>query len=131
MLVTYYFCAFDGMYRLARDYKLSIAASLLASVLFGAGGWLALHLSSGHSNFASASLFPYLVLFYRRGREQIEWTIPLGATAAWIVGAGGTSTPAMATVLLATVATVDAVEKRTLRPFMVLACGAACAGLLG
>ncbi|HZS36000.1 MAG TPA: hypothetical protein VFF06_04200 [Polyangia bacterium] len=131
MLLTYYFCAFDGMYRLARDHEASVSASLLASVLFGAGGWLALHLSSGHSNFASAALFPYLVLCYRRGREQLEWAIPLGAIAAWIIAHGGTSTPAMATVLLATVSTVDAAKRRSLKPYRVLLLGAACAFALG
>ena len=53
-LVAYYFCAFDGMYRLARSYELSLPAPILASILFGTGGWLALHLRRGHSNFASA-----------------------------------------------------------------------------
>ncbi len=131
MLLTYYFCAFDGMYRLARDHELSIGSSLLASVLFGAGGWLALHLASGHSNFASAALFPYLVLCYRRGREDLIWAIPLGAIAAWIVAHGGTSTPAMATVLLAVLATIDAIKKRSFRPYRVLLLGALGAALIG
>jgi hypothetical protein len=153
-LVVYFFCAFHGMYRLARDFGLEIAGALLASVLFGAGGWLALHVSSGHANFASASLFPYLWLSYRRGLARWVWTIPLGAIAAWIICDGGTSTPAMATVLLATVGTIDAIARRPsaratsrgtaarggdsprfarlawLRPFAVLALGAACAAAL-
>lgn len=131
VLVFYLFCAFDGMYRLARELQLSIAAAWFASVLFGAGGWLALHLSSGHSNFASAGLFPYLILFYRRGNDDWVWTIPLGAAAAWVVCLGGTSTPAMAAVLLATVAATDAVKRRSFRPFATLAVGGACAALLG
>jgi hypothetical protein len=130
-LVFYVFCAFDGMYRLARDQGLSLPASLFASVLFGTSGWLALHVSSGHSNFASAGMFPYLVLFYRRANRDLVWTLPLGATAAWIIGLGGTSTPAMATVLLVAVAAIDAVKLRSARPFVSLAAGAACAALLG
>jgi hypothetical protein len=131
VLVFYLFCAFGGMYRLARDHELSIVASWFAAVLFGAGGWLALHLSSGHSNFASAGLFPYLVLFYRRGSGDLAWAIPLGAVAAWIVALGGTSTPAMAAVLLFTIATTDAITRRSLRPYAVLGAGAGCAALLG
>jgi hypothetical protein len=131
VLVFYLFCAFDGMYRLARDHQLSIAASWLAAVLFGTNGWMAIHLMSGHSNFASAGLFPYLVLFYRRGREDLAWAIPLGAVAAWIVALGGTSTPAMATVLLFTLAATDAITQRNARPFLVLLAGGACAVLIG
>jgi hypothetical protein len=131
VLVFYLFCAFDGMYRLGRDHELSVAGAWMASALFGAGGWLALHLSSGHSNFASAGLFPYLVLFYRRGNRDWLWTLPFGAVAAWVVCLGGTSTPAMAVVLLATVGVTDSIKRRTLRPFATLAAGGAWAALLG
>ncbi|HUQ08158.1 MAG TPA: hypothetical protein VM261_36940, partial [Kofleriaceae bacterium] len=130
-ILFYLFCAFDGMYRLARHLALGIAGALFASVLFGAGGWLALHLSSGHSNFASAALFPYLILCYRRAVDEPVFAIPLGAIAAWIVAHGGTSTPAMATVLLATLATVDAVRLRRFTPFRALLLGAGCAALIG
>ncbi len=130
-LVAYYYCAFDGMYRLARSYEVSPLGSLLSSVLFGAGGWLALHISSGHANFASAALFPYLIVFYRRTTYYSWlWAIPLGAVAAWIVLDGGTSTPAMAAALLATLATIDAVQRRTLRPYAALLLGAAGAAAL-
>jgi hypothetical protein len=131
VLAAYLALAFDGMYRLGRSYELGRAGALLASMLWGAGGWLALHLSSGHANFAAASLFPYLMLFYRRGLARWEWAIPLGAVAAWIVGDGGTSTPAMAVVLLATMAVTDALARRSLAPFRVLALGALAGGLLG
>jgi hypothetical protein len=131
-LVGYYFCAFDGMYRLARSYQISVAGSLLSSVLFGGCGWLALHVSSGHVNFASASLFPYLIVFYRRTTyyNNWSWAFPLGVVAAWIVIDGGTSTPAMATVLLLTLACTDAWKLKSARPFAVLAVGGACAALL-
>ena len=123
-LVVYYFCAFDGMYRLARSYQVSLPGALLASVLFGAGGWLALHISSGHANFASAALFPYLIVFYRLATQgKASWTIPLGAVAAWIVCDGGTSTPAMAAVLLASFAVIDAIALRSARPFLALFLG--------
>ncbi len=131
VLWFYLFCAFDGMYRLGRDLELTVAGALLASVLFGSGGWLALHLSSGHSNFASAGLFPYLVLFYRRGRDDLFWAIPLGATAAWVIALGGTSTPAMATVLLSTLAAIDCAQRRSPRPLLVLLAGGACAFVAG
>jgi hypothetical protein len=127
-LVVYFFCAFDGMYRLARSHDISLAGSVLAAILFGTGGWLALHVSSGHVNFASASLFPYLILFYRRtAHDRLFWGVPLGAVAAWIVCDGGTSTPAMATVLLTTLAIIDAVKKKSARPFLALVLGGACA----
>jgi hypothetical protein len=130
-LVAYYFCAFDGMYRLGRSYRLELPGALLASILFGTGGWLALHISSGHANFASAALFPYLVVFYRSTTYDNKiWAIPLGGVAAWIVCDGGTSTPAMALVLLATLATTDAVKLRSGRPYLTLLMGGACAAAL-
>src|SRR5204862_55187 len=44
---------------------------------------------------------------------------------------GGTSTPAMATVLLGTLGVVDAIRLRSARPFGVLGLGALCGALLG
>lgn len=126
-LVVYFFCAFDGMYRLGRDLHLEPAGALLASVLFGAGGWLALHTLVGHTNFASVGLFPYLVLFYRRASTNRYYTIAVGALAAWIIALGGTSTPAMAMVLMLTLAVIDAVSTKSLAPFTVLALSAAWA----
>lgn len=126
-LVVYFFCAFDGMYRLGRDLHLEPAGALLASVLFGAGGWLALHTLVGHTNFASVGLFPYLVLFYRRASTNRYYTIAVGALAAWIIALGGTSTPAMAMVLMLTLAVIDAVSTKSLAPFTFLALSAAWA----
>ncbi len=134
-LVAYAFCAFDGAYRLTRSFGVGIGGALVAAVVFGTNGWLALHVSSGHANFASASLFPYLWLFYRHSVTDEpgawRWTLPLGAVAAWIVADGGTTTPAMATVLLATVATIDAVQKRSARPYLLLLGAAGVAALIG
>jgi hypothetical protein len=119
------------MYRLARSYQISSLGSVLAAILFGTGGWLAMHISSGHANFASAALFPYLIVFYRHTTyDKNIWAIPLGAVAAWIVCDGGTSTPAMATVLLTTLATIDAVKLKSARPYLSLVMGGACAAAL-
>jgi hypothetical protein len=131
MIAVYHFCAFDGMYRLARSYQLTVGGALLASMLFGAGGWLALHVSSGHANFASAALFPYFMWCYRRARAERIWVIPLGALAAWVVADGGTSTPAMAMVLMTTLAAIDAVKERSAAPFLVLALAAGVGVLVG
>ncbi len=130
-LVVYVFFALDGMYRLARHFQLSVEASLIASVMFGTNGWLALHLAVGHPNFAGAALFPYLVLFYRRSLEDLRYATILGAFAAWVVGLGGTSTPAIAAVLLATVAVCDVAARRDARPLLAIACGGGWALLLG
>jgi hypothetical protein len=149
MLVAYYFCACDGMFRLARDYGLGRAAAALAAILVGTGGWMALHYAEGHATFLGAALFPYAMLCYRRAvadpspastivdgpqarnRLAWEWTIPLGALAAWIVGDGGTSTPPMCMVILTTLATIDAARRRSLRPFAPLVVAGAVACLVG
>jgi hypothetical protein len=104
---------------------------MLAAVLFGTGGWLALHFAEGHCTFFGAALFPYAMYFYRRAREELEWCIPLGFIAAWIVGDGGTSTPPMAMVILTTLAATDAVQRRSLRPFVPLAAAAGVAFAVG
>ena len=130
-LVAYYFCAFDGMYRLARSYEISLPSSILAAILFGTGGWLALHFAEGHCTFFGAALFPYAMYFYRRARDECEWCIPLGFIAAWIVGDGGTSTPPMCMVILTTLAAIDSVERRSPRPFLPLVAAAAIAFAVG
>lgn len=130
-LLAYFLFAFDGMYRLGRDLELGPPGAFAASVLFGTGGWLALHLAEGHCTFAGAALFPYLILCYRRALADARWVLALGALSAWIVGLGGTSTPPMACVLLATLATIDAARRSSLRPFMVLVGGAVAAALIG
>jgi hypothetical protein len=130
-LVAYYFCAFDGMYRLARSYDVSLPSSMLAAILFGTGGWMALHFAEGHNTFFGAALFPYAMYFYRRARDEFEWCIPLGFIAAWIVGDGGTSTPPMCMVILATLAAIDCVQRRSARPLLPLVAAAGVAFLVG
>jgi hypothetical protein len=136
MLVVYYFCACDGTFRLARDYGLSVMAAALAAILVGTGGWMALHYAEGHATFLGAALFPYAMLCYRRAvadpaRTAWEWTLPLGAVAAWIVGDGGTSTPPMCMVILFTLAAIDAGRRRSLRPFAPLVVAGVVAFLVG
>ena len=129
MLVAYLFFAQDGMYRLARHLELDEDGAMLAAIVFAGSGWLGLHLSSGHLNFAGAALFPYLMLCHRRAIDEWEWAIPLGALMAWIVGLGGTTTPAMATVFLALSAIVETIRRRSARPAIVLL-GAALAAIV-
>src|SRR6202012_5340602 len=106
-------------------------SSVFAAILFGTGGWLALHFAEGHCTFFGAALFPYAMYFYRRARDAWEWAIPLGFIAAWIVGDGGPSTPPMCMVILATLATIDSVQRRTLRPFLPLMLAAVVAFAVG
>ncbi len=126
-LVVYFFCAFDGMYRLCRHLEIAPIGAILSSVLFGCGGWLALHTLVGHTNFASVALFPYLVLFYRRALDNRYYAIAVGAIAAWIIALGGTSTPAMAMILLVTIALTDVASSRSSTPLAVLALSGAWA----
>src|SRR5207249_1808934 len=75
------------------------------------------------------TLFPYLLLFYRRGLVELEWALPLGALAGWVIGMGGTNASAIAAVLLFAAALTDVIQRRSARPFAVLA-GAALTCLL-
>lgn len=128
-LVAYHFLALDGQFRLARSYRLSLLASALAAVSWGAGGWLAIRFSTGHCNFFGAALFPYAMYFLRRAGEEWEWSIPLGLVLAWIVGGGGTSTAPICVVLLATLAGTEASARRSWRPLLLLG-GAGLVALL-
>lgn len=119
-LVAYLFFAQDGMYRLARAYDIDDDASLLAALGFAGCGWFGLHLSVGHLNFAGAALLPYMLLCQRRAHSQLEWAIPLGALMAWLIGLGGTTTPAVATVCLALGALAALIQRRDAQPVWAL-----------
>jgi hypothetical protein len=123
-LWLYLFCAFDGTYRLARHEKLDRASALFAAIIYGTCGWFSIRLANGQSNIGQATLFPYLLLFYRRGLDEWEWVLPLGAIAAWVIGMGGTNASAIAAVLLFTAGATDAIQKRSWRPFAILVGGA-------
>ncbi|MBL9008176.1 MAG: hypothetical protein JNJ46_28210 [Myxococcales bacterium] len=131
MLVTYLFLAQDGMYRLAREHGLDDDAALLAAISFAGCGWFGLHLAVGHLNFAGAALLPYMLLCQRRAHTQLEWAIPLGALMAWLIGLGGTTTPAMATVGLALGALVALIQRRDARPVWALLLAVLATVLIG
>lgn len=131
MLVLYLFLAQDGAYRLARDYGLDDDAALLSAPLFAGCGWFGLHLSIGHLNFAGAALLPYLLWCQRRAHTQLEWVIPLGALMAWLIGLGGTTTPAIASVVLAVGALSALITRRDARPLWVLAGAVLATGVIG
>jgi hypothetical protein len=116
-LLVYLLLALDGGYRLARDFGVSYGGALVAGLGFGSSGWFALHLSSGHLNFAGAALYPYLLLCYFRGLERgWRWLIPGAGALGWMAGLGGTYTTPMAVALLGIVAATEAVDRRSLRP---------------
>jgi hypothetical protein len=104
------------MYRLARELGIDDDAAWLAAVGFAGCGWFGLHLSTGHLNFAGAALLPYMLLCQRRAHRQLEWAIPLGALMAWLMALGGTTTPALAVVVLFLGAVVALCERRDARP---------------
>ncbi|HEX2573404.1 MAG TPA: hypothetical protein VH877_27895 [Polyangia bacterium] len=116
-LFVYLLLALDGGYRLARELGVSYVGALVAGLGFGGSGWFALHLSSGHLNFAGAALYPYLLLCYFRALERgWRWLIPGAAALAWMAGLGGTYTTPMAVAMLGVVAVAEALERRSARP---------------
>ena len=126
-VLVYLFCALDGTFRLARDLGMSTAGALVAGLAFGGCGWFAMHLSSGHVNFAGAALYPYLLLCFRRAAlprtepssTAWRWTLPAGALLAWMAGLGGTYTVPMGVVLLAAYGAGEALAHRSPRPLLV------------
>ncbi|MFO0572721.1 MAG: hypothetical protein U1A78_01885 [Polyangia bacterium] len=99
-MALYLVLALFGTAALGRRLGLEPLPSWIAATSFALSGYLAMHLSAGHINFAGVALYPYLVLFFDRARQRTEWIIPAGAMAGWIALLGGTFTPAMAGVLL-------------------------------
>ena len=129
-LIVYLFSALHGAYLLARQHGVSIAGSLVSGLAYGSCGWFAMHLSTGHINFAGAALYPYLLVCYRRAalsdgapgdasRTAWIWILPAGFVLAWMAGLGGTYTVPMAILLLACYATGEAVSDRRARPILV------------
>ena len=107
-LLCYLVFALHGGYLLGRRLGLDPLPAALSGVSFGLSGYLALHLASGHINFAGVALYPYLIYCYDRALARWQWAIPAGALAAWIALLGGTFTPPMAGELLVLWATVSA-----------------------
>ncbi len=101
-LLVYYALALDGAYRLARHFGCRTQGALLAACGYGLSGYLSMHLSVGHINFAGVALYPYLLLFYERALQvgRRHYIVPLAFVAAWIAVLGGTFTPPMAGILL-------------------------------
>ncbi|MSP60245.1 MAG: hypothetical protein EXR72_07870 [Myxococcales bacterium] len=125
-ICLYHFCAMDGVFRLGRRFGLGAQGSTLAALGFGLSGYLGLHFSSGHATFVGVTLLPYLLLAYDRALDEIEYAVPAGMVAAWIALEGGTFTPPMAAELLLLWATMEAIKRRSVRPFVLLA---ACGGV--
>lgn len=131
MMLLFIGLGLTGTYRLARLLDLDLLRALVVSLAFGLSGWFAQHFAIGHVSFFGATLIPYAIFFYLRGKTDLRYAIGLGAMMALIVAQGGTSTAAMAAIALAAVAFTDAIVERRTTPLVVLALGAGAALLLG
>ena len=116
----YIFCALDGTRRLALRLGISATGSLLSALGFGLSGYCALRFSEGQVTFIGITLFPYLLLFFDRSLDEIEWAIPTGIIAAWIALLGGTFTPPMAAQVLLLWAVMAVFKRRTIVPIALL-----------
>lgn len=137
-LYGYYGLALYGMYKLAQRLGLSTLPSLIAAIAFGLSGYLAVHLSAGHINFAGVALFPFLIYFFDRALvdKESRFILPAAAFAAWIALYGGTFTPALAGELLLLWVPIAAVRRSAYEDaiggrFLLRAAGllVACGGL--
>ncbi len=102
-----------GTALLARRLDFGWTGSVVAGTSYGLSGYMALHLSSGHINFAGVSLYPLLLYCFVRTVADRRWLVGTAAVAGWIASLGGTFTPAMAGELL--VLWVTAMAVRPLR----------------
>jgi hypothetical protein len=131
MILLFVGVGLTGSFRLARALELPLWPAAATALAFGLSGWFAQHFAIGHVSFFGAALIPYAIFFYLRGKADLRYAIALGATMAFIVAQGGTSTAAMAAIALAAVVVADAIVERQTRPIVVLALGALAALLLG
>jgi len=99
-MLVYLALGIFGTALLAKRLDMGWTGAVVAGTSFGLSGYMALHLSVGHINFAGVSLLPLLLYCFLRTVNEWRWLIWSGAVAGWIACLGGTFTPAMAGELL-------------------------------
>lgn len=78
-----------GTYALARHYRLSISAALLASFVFMLGSMYALMLTVGITWFLSVAYLPWAFLFYLKALSDLRYTLASGFFLALMFFGGG------------------------------------------
>lgn len=122
-----------GGYLLGRRFSPGRFAPYLCACVFLLGSWYPLYMSRWHVEFIPFACFPWLLLFYLRGLDELRWTAWGGAAFALLILDGGIYPVPLAALLLALYAALDAAARRSARPLAVagtiILLGAAISGV--
>jgi hypothetical protein len=115
--------AFGGAYFLARVLGISRTGAAACAITFAGSSWFYLHMFAGHINCCAYTFAPWAVacLYLSSERERLNYAV-LGAlaTALTITGGGTYASPQIGFVL-ALLAAMIALQKRSFFPFFALA----------
>jgi len=115
--------AFGGAYFLARVLAISKAGAVACAITFAGSSWFYLHMFAGHINFCAYTFAPWAVacLYLSSERQRLNYAV-LGALAvALTITGGGTYASPQIGFVLALLAAMIALQKRSLFPFFALA----------
>ena len=131
-VVVHAWAGFAGMYVLARRYRLSRSAALLAALAWAASGFFVWHAGTGHAAFLPFYFAPWLLLALDAALRDLRWAAALAALLTWVLLEGGVYPFPFFVLLLAFHALLQlpAAEKR--RPLaLALLASALLAALMG
>ncbi|MGH7814714.1 MAG: hypothetical protein ACREQI_12020 [Candidatus Binataceae bacterium] len=114
--------AFGGAYFLARVLGISKLGAAACAAAFAGSSWFYLRLEIGHTNFLPCAYIPWPLALLHLGSERRKLTPAVlgGLIMALIVGEGGTYALPLAAALLALMATLLAIQRRTVLPLVTL-----------
>ena len=110
---------FIGFYFLAKQYKLSLMGSLLASIIFSFSGITGSFLSTGMVVFTSFAYTPYILFCFNKSLDKGKWGIICGALFA-LSFYSGYHISLLLGVYIFVYTLVISIVKRTFTPFKAL-----------
>jgi len=116
-LIIVYFIGMTGMYKLARQSRIGLYGSLVASIAFMLSSFLTLHFAAGHIPFHYFALFPWLVFFYRKSFDRpLHILSAAGVTALMILGSGAAVPLLFSLFFLFLISLFDIADRKHWRP---------------
>jgi hypothetical protein len=114
--------AVSGAYCLARVLGLGTVAAMACGAVFAGSSWFFLHSTAGHAVFLPAVYLPWIVACYWQGLKTGRFIFESAGAAllALTFFEGGVYSLTYAGILLSTLATVTALQRRDIKPLALL-----------
>jgi hypothetical protein len=129
-VLVVYFLGMTGFYKLARHLGISAYAAFMPPIVYMLSSFLTLHFAAGHIPFHYFTVFPWLVLFYKKSLDKPIHILSAGAAVAFITLGSGAAVPLLFSLFfLFLISLLDMGRERSIRP-PVYAIGAGICGLL-